>query len=170
MKKMMVILVILLFIIGKNSTKKMIPDEAIRLRVIPNSNSSYDQEVKGKVKEAIQQDLYDLLKDTKGIHNARNKIINHLDVIEENVSAVLKKEQVSYPYTIDYGFHNFPRKEFEGITYEEGNYESLLVTLGNGKGDNWWCVLFPPLCLVEAEESTKPEYKFFLQELFEKYF
>jgi len=48
-------------------------------------------------------------------------------------------------------------------------YESLLVTLGSGKGDNWWCVLFPPLCLLEAEESDKIEYKFFVQELIEKY-
>ena len=66
----------------------------------------------------------------------------------------------------------FPQKEFKGVTYEEGYYESLVVTLGSGSGDNWWCVLFPPLCLLEAEESEKDdvEYQFFVKELIDKYF
>ena len=69
--------------------------------------------------------------------------------------------------------HYFPTKTYKGITYDEGNYESLLVTLGSGKGDNWWCVLFPPLCLLEAEESSDVkdvEYKSFIKEIIEKYF
>ena len=171
MKKILGILVILFFIIigVKKSTQKMIPDEAIRLRVIPNSNSSYDQEMKGKVKEEIQMDLYELLKDTHGVDEARNIILNQLPSLDQKVSNVLKRENYPLNYSIDYGFHTFPKKEFEGITYEEGEYESLLITLGSGKGDNWWCVLFPPLCLIEAEESEKPEYRFFVQELIEKY-
>ena len=59
------------------------------------------------------------------------------------------------------------------MTYKEGNYESLVITLGEGMGKNWWCVLFPPICLLEAEEdqeSSEVEYKFFLQELIDKYF
>ncbi|MBO5530582.1 MAG: stage II sporulation protein R [Bacilli bacterium] len=57
------------------------------------------------------------------------------------------------------------------MTYKEGNYESLVVTLGEGKGDNFWCVLFPPLCLLEAEDnsSSEIEYKFFVKELIDKY-
>ena len=55
----------------------------------------------------------------------------------------------------------------KGIEYDEGYYESLLITLGEGKGDNWWCVLFPPLCLIEAEESTEVEYKSFIKEIIE---
>lgn len=63
----------------------------------------------------------------------------------------------------------FPEKEYKGVKYDEGYYESLVITLGEGKGKNWWCVLFPPLCLVEAEESDKVEYKFFIKELIDKY-
>ena len=63
----------------------------------------------------------------------------------------------------------FPEKEYKGTIYEEGEYESLLITLGSGEGNNWWCVLFPPLCLIEAEESEEVEYSFFIKELFEKY-
>ena len=66
----------------------------------------------------------------------------------------------------------FPEKVYKGVKYEEGEYESFVVTLGNGMGKNWWCVLFPPLCLLEAEETeetTEVEYKFFISELIDKY-
>ncbi|MBQ9011225.1 MAG: stage II sporulation protein R, partial [Bacilli bacterium] len=53
---------------------------------------------------------------------------------------------------------------YKGVKYKEGYYESLLVTLGKGKGDNWWCVLFPPLCLIEADESSDVQYKSFVKE------
>ena len=72
---------------------------------------------------------------------------------------------------IHYGLNYFPKKEYKGVIYEEGYYESLVVTLGNGNGDNWWCVLFPPLCLLEAQETNTQdvEYKFFVQDLIDKY-
>ena len=57
-------------------------------------------------------------------------------------------------YKINYGYNYFPKKKYKSVTYKEGMYESLVITLGTGEGDNWWCVLFPPLCLVEADEST----------------
>ena len=67
----------------------------------------------------------------------------------------------------------FPKKVYKGVTYEAGNYESLVITLGDGLGKNWWWVMFPPLCLLEAEETeetTEVEYKFFIKELIDKYF
>ena len=127
------------------------------------------RQIKGKVKDSLQGSMYELLKDTKGVEDARSVIISHLPLIDERIENVLKEEGYTAGYTLDYGYHYFPEKQFEGISYEEGEYESLLVTLGEGKGDNWWCVLFPPLCLIEAEESDTVEYKFFLQELMEKY-
>ena len=65
----------------------------------------------------------------------------------------------------------FPEKEYKGIVYEEGEYESLVITLGNGLGENFWCVLFPPLCLLDSEEEVEDvEYTSFVKELVEKYF
>ena len=65
----------------------------------------------------------------------------------------------------------FPEKEYHGVNYESGNYESLVITLGNGIGNNWWCVMFPPLCLLEAKNENTDEinYKFYVQEIIEKY-
>jgi len=168
-----IITILVLFLVWNkiSASAKIIPDEAIRLRVIPNSDSSYDQEVKEKVSVSLQSKMYDLLKDTKGIDEARNVISSNLVSIDNTVSKVLISENYNLGYKIDYGYHYFPEKEFKGITYDDGEYESLLVTLGKGEGSNWWCVLFPPLCLLEADETDKDEveYKFFLQEIIDKY-
>lgn len=173
MKKMMVIiLLVLTFIIGikkVNSKDIVIPNEAIRLRIIANSNSDEDQRLKLKVTEEIQNSLYELLKNTKGVEEARKIINDNLEYLDEDVKNVLRKEKYPFSYELKYGLNYFPKKEYQGVTYNEGYYESLLITLGKGEGNNWWCVLFPPLCLMEAEESEEVEYKFFIQELIEKY-
>lgn len=156
-------------IIGKVSAEKLIPDDAIRLRVIPNSNSDYDQEMKLKVRDLVQQEMQQLLQNTKGSEEARQKILLDLPKIEDDVKSLLAKEKYSLGYEVSFGQHYFPEKQYKGVTYNAGMYESLLVTLGSGKGDNWWCVLFPPLCLIEAEESTEVEYKSFVAEMIEKF-
>ncbi|MCI9110511.1 MAG: stage II sporulation protein R [Bacilli bacterium] len=146
-----------------------IPDDAIRIRVVPNSNSDYDQEIKGKVRTVLESTMYDLLKDSKNSDEARKIISSNLNTVEKNVEDILQKERYDKDYKVNFGYNYFPEKEYKGVTYEDGYYESLLVTLGEGKGDNWWCVLFPPLCLVEAEESTDVEYKSLIKEVLNKY-
>lgn len=172
MKKPLIIFVViaLLLTLGRiKAESNLIPDDAIRLRVIANSDSKYDQQIKMKVSDMLQQDIYNLLKDTKGIEEARKKINENLPTMDNNIKEVLLKENYPLNYTIHFGDNYFPEKEYKGIKYNAGYYESVLVTLGEGKGKNWWCVLFPPLCLIEAEESDEVEYKFFVQELIEKY-
>ena len=155
-------------IVGK-AYELVIPENAIRMRVIPNSNSEYDQQIKAKVKEVLQTTTYELLKDTKGSEEAEKIIQANLSLIDNRINDLLVKENYNFGYEINFGLNYFPDKEFKGVTYKEGYYNSLLVTLGSGEGDNWWCVLFPPMCLIEAEESEEVEYKFFIQELIEKY-
>lgn len=148
----------------------IIPDDAIRIRIIPNSNSEYDQSIKYKVKETIQNDMKNLLTNVKKIDDARNIIKNNLDGIQDNISKTLQKNDYDLPFNVNFGFNYFPKKEFKGIVYKEGYYESVVVTLGSGLGDNWWCVLFPPLCMNEAEESTDLEYTTMVKSIIDKYF
>jgi stage II sporulation protein R len=173
MKKIIIgFLIIVLFVLISEISlgEKIIPDEAIRLRVLANSNSEYDQNVKEKVKKELQSEVYLLLQDTNDINDARTLIKDNLNNFNITVNNVLKSENPKMTYAIDFGKHYFPDKVYKGVKYEKGYYESLLVKLGEGMGDNWWCVLFPPLCLLEAEESTEVEYKFFVQELIDKFF
>lgn len=173
MKKIFIVIIIIIgIIIFKDSSlsESIIPDEAIRLRVLANSNTIDDQNIKRKVSEELQIEMYDKLKDTNNIEDARVIIKNNLDSFRNNINNVLVEEDYKLGFNIDFGKHYFPNKEYKGVTYKEGYYESILVKLGSGKGNNWWCVLFPPLCLIEAEEASEVEYKFFIQELIDKYF
>ena len=176
MKKIILIVLALISIyLTYNASKEketvVIPSSAIRFRVLANSNSPRDQKIKEEVRDRLQGELYMLLENTKSINEARvlinDKIVDFRNIVEKEL------EEESYSYNIDYGMHEFPKKSYKGVIYEAGEYESLLVTLGEGKGDNWWCVLFPPLCLLEAEEKTNTseiEYKSFIKEKLEKYF
>lgn len=172
MKKLLIVIVICFCcyqFIGVKAKELIIPKDAIRMRVLANSNSDYDQEVKMEVSRDLQNSMYHLLKNTKGVEEARVVIKSNMKQLEKTVQATLTRLDYDLGYEINYGNNYFPNKEFHGVTYEAGYYESVLVTLGSGEGDNWWCVLFPPLCLMEAEESEEVEYKFFVQEMLEKY-
>lgn len=164
-----IILAIIAYLMIGVTTSYAIPDENIRIRVIANSDSEYDQSIKLKVKEMVQDEMYNLLKDTKGIDEARIIINKNLRYIDNKVNNVLINNNYGLDYTINYGLNYFPSKEYNGVIYDEGYYESLVITLGEGKGSNWWCVLFPPLCLLEAEENEEVEYTSFVKELFDKY-
>ncbi len=174
MKKTLLIIIVILFtyiLLGNTFSKKIIiPNESIRVRVIANSNSEYDQNIKYKVTDVVKEDISKLISDKDNINTFRNKIVSNIDIFNLHINNVLNKNNYNLPFNINYGLNYFPKKEFKGITYNEGYYESLVVTLGEGKGDNWWCVLFPPLCLIEAEESTDVEYTTFVSELINKYF
>ena len=174
MRKTIILLLIIgcfyLFVSNVMAEKVTIPDDALRIRVVPNSNSDYDQEIKGKVRGELEVTMYDMLKEADSSEEARSIIKDNLEQIKVDVGDVLKNNNYDKPFEVNFGYNYFPEKEYKGVTYDEGYYESLLVTLGEGKGDNWWCVLFPPLCLIEAEENTDVEYKSLVKELIDKYF
>ena len=175
MKKTLLALTLILItyiVIGVKAEELVeIPDEAIRIRVIGNSNSEYDQEKKQELRKDVQIYMQNLLKDAKTINDAREIINNNLENINTNVDNYLHNLNYDTTYNINFGLNYFPEKEYKGIKYKEGLYESLLITLGEGKGNNWWCVLFPPICLLEAEETetNEVEYKSFVKEIINKY-
>ena len=166
---LMVIFLFYVFISNSLAKEIVIPNDALRIRIIPNSNSEYDQLIKGKVRDSLEITMYDLLKGAKSGEEARNIIVDNLDLVDKDVKKVLNGEGYNLGYKVNYGYNYFPEKEYKGIKYGEGYYESLLVTLGKGEGDNWGCVLFPPLCLIEGEESSDVEYKSIVSEILQKY-
>lgn len=146
-----------------------IPNDAVRIRIVPNSNKKEDQEIKTKVKNRLQIELYQMLKNAQNSSEAKTIINNNLNKIDEDIKKTLDEEKYEKDYNLSFGYNYFPKKEYKGIKYSEGYYESLLVTLGEGKGDNWWCVLFPPLCLIESENTKNTEYKSLIKEILDKY-
>lgn len=174
MKKMITILLAL--IVGlciykeQKNDSIIIPNSAIRLRVIPNSNSSLDQSMKIKVKKYLEDNTYLLLKDEDDINDARKIIKDNIINIEDDVKNIFEENDYKMDYNVDYGYHYFPKKEYRNITYEEGYYESLVISIGSAEGDNWWCVLFPNLCLADLEKKEDTEYKSWILEQLNKIF
>ena len=165
----LVLIILTFYFIGVKAESIEIPDESIRLRVIANSNSEYDQNIKKQVVLSIQQELSNILKEETTIESSRKRINSNLYLINDSIEDIFKQNNYSLSFNVNYGLNYFPKKEFKGVMYNEGYYESLLITIGEGKGNNWWCVLFPPLCILEAEESEKVEYTSLIKEVLNKY-
>lgn len=168
LKKIIVLLffvTVLIYLTTGNTSGILIPSDAIRFRIIANSNSLEDQELKMKIREEIEPVFAQIMDSSNSKEETKKLIDQNMSKIEEII------EQYNVEYTINYGNNYFPEKEYKGIIYPEGNYESLVITLGSGLGNNWWCVLFPPLCLLEAseEESSNANYTFYIKEVLERF-
>ena len=173
MKKIILILtlIIAVFIYKKiKNNEVIIPDTAIRLRVIPNSNSVLDQNMKNKVKKYLENNTYNLIKDEDSKEVAREKIKNNIPKTKEDIEQIFNENNYNMNFSINYGLNYFPEKEYRGLKYEEGYYESVVISIGKAEGDNWWCVLFPNLCLVDLENTNDVEYKSWIVEKINKIF
>lgn len=175
MKKLIILFLVFISIIYVYNTislsENIIPDEAIRFRVIANSNTIYDQNIKIQIRNTIQNEIFKLIGSSSSINETRTILKEHQNELYEITNNKLKELGYDKKFTLNYGYNYFPKKKYKGLTYKAGNYESLVITLGDGNGENFWCVLFPPLCLLETDEDTnETEYKFFVKELIDKYF
>lgn len=173
MKKIILILTLIIAVFIYKETKNnevIIPDTAIRLRVIPNSNSVLDQNMKNKVKKYLENNTYNLIKDEDSKEVAREKIKNNIPKTKEDIEQIFNENNYNMNFSINYGLNYFPEKEYRGLKYEEGYYESVVISIGKAEGDNWWCVLFPNLCLVDLENTNDVEYKSWIVEKINKIF
>lgn len=143
----------------------MIPNEAIRLRILANSDAAEDQALKRKVRDAVNAQINEWVENLTSFAEAKQVIQAHLPAIEQTVAEVLRKEKSNQSYRVEFGNVHFPTKIYGNYIYPAGQYEAVLITLGDGKGANWWCVLFPPLCFLDfsngeavaKNEPTEPQ-------------
>ena len=168
-KKIFLILFVLviIYVYKINEQNIFIPDSSIRLRVIPNSNNSRDIFVKEQVKKYLENNIYTITKDVNSINEARTIIKDNIPTIESNIDNIFKDNEYPLNYNVNFGYNYFPEKTYKGIKYNEGYYESLVISIGDANGDNWWCVLFPNFCLVDTKKDN--EYKSYFKELITKY-
>ena len=172
MKKIIIVLALITIVYSVVNTKEeyvIVPKKSVRFRIIPNSNAPKDLYIKEQVKTSIDSVIKEIEK-SKTINEARTSIKENINLVENKVSEVFKENNYNMDFKINYGTNYFPEKIYKGVKYEAGEYESMVVKIGSGSGDNYWCVLFPPLCLMEAEETDDVEYKFFIKEIIDKIF
>lgn len=167
-------LIILLFIAGgvvllSNTNEYVeIPSSSIRMRVIGASNEKEDQENKKIIKSAVEEKLYEITQNSENLSEVDEAISANLEDLDKTVSDTIDENTMNLSFKSNYGFNYFPEKEFKGLKYKAGNYKSYVVTLGEGEGENWWCVLYPPLCLVDESKSDY-EYHSLIKDALDKY-
>jgi stage II sporulation protein R len=169
-----------------------IPEESIRLRILANSNTAADQKLKREIRDEVNAQITTWVDELSTLSEAREIIRKQLPAIEKIVQNKLNEAGIKKTYSVELNKVAFPTKMYGDYIYPAGQYEAVLITLGEGEGKNWWCVLFPPLCFLdfengdavkenkedkegkaeaasveEADETEEIQTKFFVVELFD---
>lgn len=132
-------------------------DSVFRLHIIANSDSSEDQELKLKVRDNIINYMNTLTSSSSDKKDVISMVNNHLDSFKEIALNTIKENGYNYDVNIEIGNFNFPTKTYGDISFPAGNYDALKIEIGDAIGQNWWCVLFPPLCFVNSSTGVVPD-------------
>lgn len=163
MKRFFVLLLLLtLFILVSalsyvNAVSSNIADSVFRLHVIANSDSEEDQALKLKVRDELLSYMNTLAKDCSSKEEVVALAKEHQAEFKAIAQKVISDNGFSYPITIQIGDSNFPTKTYGDISLPAGTYDALRVQIGEAKGKNWWCVMFPPLCFVDVSTGIVPD-------------
>lgn len=134
-----------------SSVSGEIRENVVRLHILADSNKDIDQNVKLKVRDALLEKNTELLSDKVTPENATEYFKNSKDELEQCANKVLKENGLNYKATITLGKEYYTTRVYENLTFPAGVYTSIKVVLGSGEGKNWWCVMFPPLCVPVAD-------------------
>lgn len=145
-----------------------IPSSSIRMRVIAASDSEEDQAEKRVVKSFLEEKLYEIIGSASDAEEVEELINEKKSEIDDSIKLEMEDAGIKGEYSSNFGYNFFPEKEFKGVPYKAGNYKSFVVTLGEGEGENWWCVLYPPLCLID-EDTPEYEYHSLIKDTILKY-
>jgi len=134
--------------------QKDIASKIIRFHVLANSNTDLDQNLKLSVRDGIIKKYQDDMIKNKTIETNREFIKNNLDNIAKEAEEIIKSEGYNYSVKVDLDMSTFPTKYYGDLSFPAGEYEALKIEIGEAKGDNWWCVMFPPLCFVDVAKNV----------------
>lgn len=146
-----------------------ISDEVLRIHIRANSNDDNDQTVKLVVRDALTDYLSNLLSSCSDKSEAQRVLQASRDEIDGIAETVLAENGFAYGARVVFSHEHFPEKTYGEYTFPEGDYDAMLVLLGEGTGDNWWCVAFPPLCFVPGD-GENVVYKSWVKEKLEEIF
>lgn len=170
MKKIsFVILIVFILSLSACVDTKNKTSDCVRIHIRANSNSEIDQDVKYKVRDAVVNYLTPLLSDIKSAKDAKTVISDNLDAVKNTSDKVLIDSGFSYRATVRLSSENFPFRKYDDLSFPAGVYDALIVELGEGVGDNWWCVCFPPLCFVPDDNGENFRYKSKIVEIIKKF-
>ncbi|MDU2121231.1 MAG: stage II sporulation protein R [Clostridium celatum] len=131
-----------------------IQDKLIRFHVIANSDTDEDQNLKLKVRDKVVEALSEKLSNVNSLEEAENVLKENIDYVDEIAKEVIEENNYTYEVNTMLSYENFPDKVYGDYIFPQGNYEAFRVIIGEGKGQNWWCVMFPSLCFVDESKNS----------------
>lgn len=165
MKKTGIFLLVMFFVFGIisyvyiNADRELadVSDKLIRFHVVANSDSVEDQDLKRKVRDEVIKQLSPSFESLKDVSQVKQVIVENISRIENIAAKVVAENQKNYGVKAELGRFDFPTKSYGSLTLPAGNYQALKIVLGDGKGQNWWCVMFPPLCFIDIANGVVSE-------------
>ena len=140
-----------------NSVSTDISKNVFRLHVLANSDSPEDQDLKYKVRDSLINYMDSICTDLNNKADAINIAQNHINDFKEIALDVIKENGYNYNVEVEIGNFEFPTKQYGDISLPAGFYDALRVKIGKAEGQNWWCVMFPPLCFVDVSSGVVPD-------------
>ena len=127
----------------------------LRLHILANSDSEFDQELKLKVRDALLSSGNELFSGETSVENAREVLLLNKEALLFTAQQVIRENGMDYPVSVTLTEEYFATRSYGDVTLPAGKYTVLRVIIGSGEGHNWWCVMFPPLCLPAVSEKTE---------------
>lgn len=152
-----IIIYLILDTINIDTLQNQLSKSCVRLHIIANSNKASDQKIKLYVRDNLIDYInknYDL---TQGKQQILDEIIKHKEDIERFIKKVLEKKGIAIPVKLLVTKAEFPNRIYDGFLFPAGEYDAVKIELGEAKGKNWWCVIFPPLCFVDETKVELPD-------------
>ncbi len=140
-----------------HNTQAALADSVLRLHVIADSNTATDQALKLKVRNRVLKETGTFYSNTSNRAEAIQSIKTHIDEIAQAAQDEVQRNGYHYPVQVEVGQFAFPTKSYGNVMLPAGKYEAVRVKIGSGQGENWWCVMFPPLCFVNGVAELPPE-------------
>ncbi|MEF9941421.1 MAG: stage II sporulation protein R [Lachnospiraceae bacterium] len=139
------------------STQEEVAKEVLRFHILANSDGKKDQELKMKVKEAILKCMKREIPHAKNVEETKAWAIENELKLQDTARTIIREEGYNYPVNVEVTKCYFPDKTYGDVTFPAGDYEALRIEIGEAKGHNWWCVLYPNLCFVDATHAVVPD-------------
>ena len=171
----LILIVLALFVCGfvfKNNDAELTNADYLRIHIRANSNSDVDQKIKYEIKDSIVEYLTPKVADCLSKSDVVFMINREIKNLENVANKVLNDKNFDYTAKIKINSEMFPTRTYEGWTLESGIYDALIVELGTAEGNNWWCVIYPPLCFTNytGKNATSIVYKSKILEIIKKFF
>lgn len=149
--------IMLVFCLYSEKVNRNLSGNMIRLHIVANSNSKTDQDIKYLIRDELVNHMTQAAGELKNKEEARAYLQNHIEELEIIANKVISDSGSMYTAEVSYGKCPFPSKRYNNLILPAGYYDSVKVDIGNAEGENWWCVMFPPLCFVEEAKGDMSE-------------